>query len=118
VWRFLDSHLQLILRSYGEFGREFLQIHFGDIVWMEMGRGFGGGITLTETTDPGQRPVVTNYPFWEQYPLLLTELSGPKGDLGFVAAMSLRIHRMSAAGKPLDLLLSVRKAHRESAYPG
>ena len=115
VWRYLDSHRQLLLRAYGEYGAEFLQIQFGDVAWMEIGQGFRGGITLTEATEPGQRPVVTSYPYWDRFPLLLTELTGPKGDLGFVAAGFVQVRRMpgnsrsSPHGRSLELLLSVRK---------
>jgi len=119
VWRYLDSHRQLLLRAYGEYGDEFLQIQFGDVVWMEIGQVFRGGITLNEVTEPGQRPVVTNYPFWDRFPLLLTELRSPKGDLGFVAAGFLQVRRMpwssrlSPHGRSLELQLSVRRVRPE-----
>ena len=107
VWRYGVGHSELELRCYTGDRAGFLQILFIGVVWMETGRAFREGITLTEAAEPSSRLAVTSVP----YPLLLTELRGPLGDVGFVAATNLRVYRKAEDGDDGDRLLVVNKSY-------
>ncbi|WAL67868.1 hypothetical protein ORV05_08880 [Amycolatopsis cynarae] len=100
--RYVYSHSQLVLESFGNNPSDIVRILFEGVERIEVYRSYKGGIALSE---------VDSHESYRQPPphvrASLWEISSPSGT-GFVAAGRVRVSRHSLEGAELELLFFAR----------